>query len=77
MKTKMWFKNVVVARSPKFVAQLARSIRHLELLTVSSPLLVRKLVKGGSPIKLELGAGKKKGANGWTTLDRTPGCDLL
>lgn len=71
----MSFRNLVVARSPKFVTKLARSIRHLELLA-ASPLLVRKLVKGGSPIKLELGAGRKKGANGWTTLDRTPGCDL-
>ena len=55
----MSFRNLVVARSPKFVTKLARSIRHLELLA-ASPLLVRKLVKGGSPIKLELGAGKKK-----------------
>ena len=54
----MSFRNLVVARSPKFVTKLARSIRHLELLA-ASPLLVRKLVKGGSPIKLDWRPAKK------------------
>lgn len=71
----MSFRNLVVAGSPKFVTKLARNIRHVKLLA-ASPLLVRKLVKGADPIKLELGSGRKKGANGWTTLDRIPGCDL-
>jgi predicted SAM-dependent methyltransferase len=71
----MSFRSQVVARSPKVVINLARGIRHMERLGASR-LIVRKLLKSGDPIKLELGSGKKRGANGWTTLDRTPGCDL-
>lgn len=71
----MSFRSQVVARSPKVVINLARGIRHMERLGASR-LIVRNLLKSGDPIKLELGSGKKRGANGWTTLDRTPGCDL-
>ena len=55
----MSFRNLVVARSPKFVTKLARSIRHLELLA-ASPLLVRKLVKGRQSIKTGIGGRQKK-----------------
>ena len=43
---------------------------------MASRRLVSKLLNSPNPIKLELGSGSKKGANGWTTLDLSPGCDL-
>lgn len=39
-------------------------------------LRVRKLVRTSKAIKLEIGAGRKRGFDGWTTLDREGGADL-
>jgi predicted SAM-dependent methyltransferase len=71
----MSFKGRVLAHSPKPLADLAKRIRHGGRLRVSRRL-VSKLLNSPNPIKLELGSGSKKGANGWTTLDLSPGCDL-
>ena len=38
---------------------------------------IRRLLKKGDQIFLELGAGEKKGENGWTTIDMTKNCDLF
>jgi predicted SAM-dependent methyltransferase len=38
--------------------------------------VARSLVKDGGPICLELGAGSRKGRNGWVTLDIIRGCDV-
>lgn len=38
---------------------------------------VRGLITSGNPLYLELGAGDKKGVNGWQTVDVTKKCDLF
>jgi predicted SAM-dependent methyltransferase len=38
---------------------------------------VKNLEKKDEPVKLEIGAGPKKGENGWTTLDVCGGVDLF
>lgn len=37
---------------------------------------VRRILRGGGDIFLEVGAGSVKGSGGWVTLDLAPGCDL-
>ncbi|TAN38415.1 MAG: methyltransferase domain-containing protein [Verrucomicrobia bacterium] len=39
--------------------------------------LIGSLIASGEPIKLEIGAGTKKGAQGWLTSDQCPGADLM
>lgn len=38
---------------------------------------IRGVLAEGKKICIELGAGDKKGENGWLTIDMTPGCDLF
>jgi predicted SAM-dependent methyltransferase len=71
----MSLRSQVIAYSPKLLIDLAKRIRLLGRAAASRKLL-RKLCNSEDPIKLELGSGSKKGVNGWTTLDRSPGCDL-
>jgi predicted SAM-dependent methyltransferase len=35
-----------------------------------------ELTRHGPPLQLEVGAGGRKGQNGWHTIDLAPGCDL-
>ncbi len=37
---------------------------------------IDSITKSGKEIKLEIGAGAKKGKNGWVTLDMHEGCDI-
>ncbi|MCG3164371.1 MAG: hypothetical protein POELPBGB_00125 [Bacteroidia bacterium] len=37
---------------------------------------IDEIIKAGKEIKLEIGAGAKKGKNGWITLDMHEGCDI-
>ena len=37
---------------------------------------ISHLLKKNNPIFLEVGAGDKKGKNGWTTIDMTKNCDI-
>jgi len=39
--------------------------------------LIQQIIHSRKPIYLEIGAGDKKGANGWLTMDITPNCDIF
>jgi predicted SAM-dependent methyltransferase len=40
-------------------------------------LLIRSLLKGKQKLYIEVGAGNKKGDNGWITIDLTKNCDIF
>ena len=42
-----------------------------------SKLLIRSLLKGKQKLYIEVGAGNKKGDNGWITIDLTKNCDIF
>jgi len=46
------------------------------LFSLKSKIYVKKLLLSNSNIMLEVGAGEKKGSNGWTTLDLKRKCDI-
>jgi predicted SAM-dependent methyltransferase len=71
----MSLKSQMKSYCPGFVIDLMKAIRQ-SLKQRSSRTRLRKLIDGMGPIKLELGAGNKTGANGWTTLDLALGCDI-
>lgn len=52
-------------------AAVRNYIRHQR-----TKLRVKALLESRRPICLEVGAGDKKGCDGWVTLDMTGGCDL-
>jgi predicted SAM-dependent methyltransferase len=68
-------KRLAKKRLPAFVVDLARVLRY-RLRSANSILCARRLARGGKALKLELGAGAKRGTNGWLTLDLSAGCDL-
>ncbi len=43
----------------------------------ASRRLIQQIIKCRKPVYLEIGAGDKKGANGWLTIDITPNCDIF
>lgn len=66
---------------PKYVLdtiQMLRIEHHKKKLQIDTKVNIDKLVfaRQDSQIKLEIGAGEKKGKNGWLTLDLNTGCDL-
>jgi predicted SAM-dependent methyltransferase len=71
----MSFRRNVIDHSPVPLIKIAKGIRTLGRLR-SSGVHIKELLNNGRPIMLELGSGSKEGANGWTTLDVVPGCDL-
>ena len=71
----MSFKRTVVAHSPAPLVRIAKGIQTLGRLR-SANVRIKELLNSGRPIMLELGSGSKRGANGWTTLDVVPGCDV-
>ena len=71
----MSLKRLIKSYCPSPVIRLGKGVRHFARLA-QSRRLIRRLQNSSLPIKLELGSGRKKGLNGWTTLDLAPGCDL-
>lgn len=71
----MSLKQQMISYCPRPIIQLARGIRYIRRLG-ESKLLLPRLLKSKRPLKVELGSGAKKGANGWTTLDVVVGCDF-
>lgn len=60
---------------------IATGKRYAKLLCIKAKSIqarieVISLLKGGAPIRLEIGAGRKRGIGGWITLDQNLGCDL-
>jgi len=71
----MSWKRILLSYSPAPIVAMAKGIRDLTR-ERSSRVQARKILRDSGPIRLELGAGNKKGTNGWTTLDIVPGCDM-
>ena len=71
----MSVKNSIARFCSAPVLTLARRLRSVARGWLSHAQ-IQKLLKSAAPIKLELGSGSKRGANGWTTLGMVPGCDL-
>ncbi len=71
----MSFTRRIVSHSPLPMVTAARSIRDLGR-ERSARKHVQSMLRAKTPISLELGSGRKKGTNGWTTIDVVPGCDM-
>ena len=69
------FKELIKRNVPSILINFTRNIRHSEKLRVSKRH-INYLIKERKTIYLEIGAGNKKGENGWITLDLTAKCDL-
>lgn len=69
------FKELIKRNVPSILINFARNIRHSAKLRVSKRH-INYLIKEKKTIYLEIGAGNKKGKNGWITLDLTPDCDI-
>jgi predicted SAM-dependent methyltransferase len=72
-------KNVVKKLFPDYAVkavQEARSQRAKNALLKNSAERATAIVLQQQDILLELGAGYRKGANGWTTIDICPNCDI-
>lgn len=73
----------LVRKKVPFVAPVARAARAClhaindERRHRHSQERIRRLLREGGGILLELGAGDKKGEGGWVTVDVTPNCDLF
>jgi len=54
-------------------------IEYVKALTKERASLrqIQQFINSRKPIYLEVGAGDKKGANGWLTIDITPNCDIF
>lgn len=61
----------IVKRKLPFVLPIAAGILHQ-----FSKRKVRRLLREGREIYVELGAGNKSGTGGWTTIDVTRNCDI-
>ena len=59
-----------------FAAGVARKIRNLKGEQVSKRH-IKRLLRDREEIFLEVGAGNKKGENGWTSIDVTKECDIF
>lgn len=69
------FKEAIKRIIPSAIIYCIKSIRHLIKLGASKQQ-IKHLLKERKNIYLEIGAGSKKGGNGWVTLDISPGCDI-
>ena len=68
-------KEFIKRNVPSILINFARNIRHFAKLRISKRH-INYLIKERKTIYLEIGAGNKKGKNGWITLDLTPDCDI-
>lgn len=71
----MSLKRLLMSHCPSPVVAGVKSLRDRGRAN-SSRSYARRLLRGSQPISLELGSGNKRGSNGWTTVDVTPGCDM-
>ena len=69
------FKELIKRNVPSMLINFARNIRHSAKLRISKRH-INYLIKERKTIYLEIGAGNKKGENGWITLDLTSDCDI-
>lgn len=68
-------KKLAKEKLPPFAVRFAKSglstMKYQE-----SKRRIRRLLKEGNEILIEVGAGDKAGQNGWTTIDMTQNCDI-
>ncbi|MFQ6539516.1 MULTISPECIES: class I SAM-dependent methyltransferase [Aphanothece] len=57
------------------VKKIAKTL-YLSIKSVQTRIKVVFILRNEAPLRLEIGAGSKRGAGDWITLDRTLGCDL-
>ena len=55
---------------------IRRAIRHLRLERARRSTIAELVRTRGGRLWLEVGAGPRRGTDGWTTLDAQEGCDL-
>lgn len=60
---------------PETILGFVRELRYL-IKSSRSKRGIRSLFKAHKSVCLEIGAGNKKGVNGWVTLDMAPDCDI-
>jgi predicted SAM-dependent methyltransferase len=65
-----------IGRYFPFIMSIAKTSIY-EVKCQVSKKYVRKLIQEGKDIFIEVGAGNKKGTNGWTTIDMTENCDIF
>jgi len=68
-------KEIIKQYVPSILINFARNVRHSVKLRVSKRH-INYFLKEREKIYLEIGAGNKKGENGWITLDLAPDCDI-
>ena len=61
---------------PSILIRFVKNKLHSAKLRMSKKHINYLLKKGKKTIYLEIGAGNKKGRNGWIALDLTPNCDI-
>ena len=59
----------------RVVKAVLRALRG-QIREVGSRLHIRKMLKRNAPLFIEVGAGDKKGVNGWITVDIAESCDV-
>ncbi len=69
-------KEFIKRNVPSILINFARNIRYYAKLRVSKRH-INYLIKERKTIYLEIGAGNKKGKNGWITLDPTSNCEYI
>ena len=72
MKNKI--KEIIKRKIPFILAALRSAKSYLG--QIFSKSKIKQLMKGRDRIYLEVGAGNKKGENGWVTIDMTEHCDI-
>ncbi len=71
-------KETIKKMLPRFVREainLHNRIRHQGLISKRNSEIIKELLRGAMPIKLDLGAGDRK-MEGWTSVDRNGKCVL-
>jgi predicted SAM-dependent methyltransferase len=63
--------TALVKKKIWFAIPISNAFRHQQ-----SKQKIRRLLKEGRDIRIELGAGSKSGKGGWTTVDMTRTCDI-
>jgi len=68
-------RQVIREYCPEMLRYIGREFRYM-LNSLFSRRRISRILKRGGPPCLEIGAGNKKGTNGWVTLDMAPDCDI-
>ena len=70
-----FIKELIKRNVPSILIIFARNIGHSAKLRISKRY-INHLLKERKTVYLEIGAGNKKGKNGWITLDLTSNYDI-